>query len=76
MVYLYHWTLSGEIACYPKDVNIEGNLLTLDGDKYDDLIKLLTLEGQWMFDPLCKQQGRNNHSSMLLYNMIIIVIIP
>ena len=58
---LYHWKLGGEIACYPKRTKFEGNLLTVDGDSkstvYESLLQLLTLEGQWVFDPLC-EQGR------------------
>ena len=59
-IILYHWNLGGEVACYPKNAaQFEGNLLTIDDDSkskvYSGLLKLLTLEGQWVFDPLCKQ---------------------
>ena len=63
---ILHWTRSGEVSCYPKQSRFQGNLLTvkelqsskLDGrvrskfEVYSELINLLSLPGQWVFDPL------------------------
>ena len=70
-VILYHWNLGGEVVCYPKNATLfEGNLLTVDrmSQVYDGLIELLTLEGQWVFDPLCKQgNGMYYYSNLISY---------
>ena len=65
-IILCHLTLSGEIACYPKQSKFQGNLLTVDDTTkytklpgrtklklkvYDAFIELLSLPGQWVFDP-------------------------
>ena len=64
---LYHLTTTGEISCYPRTAPFVGNLLTVDGgptncldgrarakpEVYEGLVKLLTIPGQWVFDPIC-----------------------
>ena len=57
-IILCHWTSSGEIGCYPQQSSFVGNLLTVEGSSaplrevYEALINLLTIEGQWILDPL------------------------
>lgn len=64
-IVLCHWTSSGEIECYPQQSSFVGNLLTIENspsapssslrDKlevYKALINLLSIEGQWILDPL------------------------
>jgi hypothetical protein len=60
-IILCHWTSSGEIGCYPQQSTLVGNLLTIEGstvpssekpEVYKALINLLSIEGQWILDPL------------------------
>ena len=72
-IILYHWNLGGEVACYPKNAKqFEGNLLIVDcmSQVCDGLIELLTLEGQSVFDPLCKQ-GNTTIGRMYYYSNFI-----
>lgn len=65
-ILLCHWSSSGDLSCYPNQSEFVGSLLsvnssgssTLEGrasakpEVYKALISLLSLDGQWLLDPL------------------------